>query len=106
MTPYEPGSLPEGRSGLVVRFRLRVRRFPSSNPYSRRICGTENPPYISEPVATQIRFRGSNVLSPLWCGSLERGCQLRCRPRHLIAVQNYEVRLKIVVVLHQNRKLL
>ncbi|GFU04463.1 uncharacterized protein TNCV_1080261 [Trichonephila clavipes] len=27
--------------------------------------------------------------SSRWCGSLERGCQLRCRPRHLTMVQNY-----------------
>ncbi|GBM43124.1 hypothetical protein AVEN_148693-1 [Araneus ventricosus] len=35
-------------------------------------------------------------------GSLERGCQLRCRPRHLTEVQNYEVRPKIALVLLQN----
>ncbi|GBM87360.1 hypothetical protein AVEN_112787-1 [Araneus ventricosus] len=30
--------------------------------------------------------------SSRWCrGSLERGCQLRCRPRHLTEVQNYEL---------------
>ncbi|GFV62497.1 uncharacterized protein TNCV_630761 [Trichonephila clavipes] len=36
----------------------------------------------------------SNVLPLVWCGSKERGCQLRFRPRHLTMVQNYEVRLQ------------
>ncbi|GBL92637.1 hypothetical protein AVEN_123807-1 [Araneus ventricosus] len=31
-----------------------------------------------------------NVLPLVWRGSLERECQLRRRPRHLTAVQNYE----------------
>ncbi|GFS83573.1 hypothetical protein TNCV_1657871 [Trichonephila clavipes] len=32
--------------------------------------------------------------SSRWCGSQERGsCQLRCRPRHLTMVQNYEAGL-------------
>ncbi|GFV93560.1 uncharacterized protein TNCV_1988721 [Trichonephila clavipes] len=32
--------------------------------------------------------------SSRWCGVVvrERGCQLRCRPRHLTMVQNYVVR--------------
>ncbi|GFT89802.1 uncharacterized protein TNCV_1665611 [Trichonephila clavipes] len=32
--------------------------------------------------------------SSRWCGVVVRigGCQLRCRPRHLIMVQNYVVR--------------
>ncbi|GFU82244.1 uncharacterized protein TNCV_1145741 [Trichonephila clavipes] len=34
----------------------------------------------------------SNVLLLVWCGSQERWCQLRCRPRHLTMVQNYVVR--------------
>ncbi|GBN41051.1 hypothetical protein AVEN_168166-1, partial [Araneus ventricosus] len=33
--------------------------------------------------------RGPNVLL-LWCGRLGRECQLRCRPRHLTVVPNYE----------------
>ncbi|GBL96912.1 hypothetical protein AVEN_182501-1 [Araneus ventricosus] len=32
----------------------------------------------------------------------EEGCQLRCRPRHLTAVRNYEVCPKIALVLPQN----
>ncbi|GFW34160.1 hypothetical protein TNCV_288421 [Trichonephila clavipes] len=27
-----------------------------------------------------------------WYGNLKRGCQLRCRPRHLTMLQSYEVR--------------
>ncbi|GBL80318.1 hypothetical protein AVEN_90487-1 [Araneus ventricosus] len=34
------------------------------------------------------------------------GCQLRCRPRHLTAVQNYEVRPKIALVLFENGALI
>ncbi|GBM33745.1 hypothetical protein AVEN_131648-1 [Araneus ventricosus] len=49
---------------------------------------------------------GSSVLSLVWCGSLERGCQLRCRPRHLTAIQKYEVRLQIALVLVQNGTLI
>ncbi|GFX45536.1 uncharacterized protein TNCV_2740731 [Trichonephila clavipes] len=32
--------------------------------------------------------------SSRWCGEVVRrgGCQLRCRPRHLTMVQNYEIR--------------
>ncbi|GFV75327.1 uncharacterized protein TNCV_1481731 [Trichonephila clavipes] len=30
--------------------------------------------------------------SSRWCGSWERGCQLRCRPRPLTMAQNYVVR--------------
>ncbi|GBN58922.1 hypothetical protein AVEN_123928-1 [Araneus ventricosus] len=33
----------------------------------------------------------SKLLPLVWCGSLERGCQLRCRPRHLTVVQNRSV---------------
>ncbi|GFY04429.1 uncharacterized protein TNCV_4415171 [Trichonephila clavipes] len=35
----------------------------------------------------------SNVLPFVWCGVVVRrgACQLRCRPRHLTMVQNYEV---------------
>ncbi|GBN64256.1 hypothetical protein AVEN_134307-1, partial [Araneus ventricosus] len=34
----------------------------------------------------------NSIWTLMWCGRFERGCQLRCRPRHLTAVQNYEVR--------------
>ncbi|GBO24807.1 hypothetical protein AVEN_180117-1 [Araneus ventricosus] len=46
--------------------------------------------------------------SPRWCGVevWRGGCQLRCRPRHLTEVQNYEVRPKIALVLLQNGTLI
>ncbi|GBN65446.1 hypothetical protein AVEN_168360-1 [Araneus ventricosus] len=59
----------------------------------RRECG---------PVARQIIRSGPNVLPLVWCGSLERVWQLRCRPFHPILVQNYEVRPQIAPVLLQN----
>ncbi|GBM08032.1 hypothetical protein AVEN_71470-1 [Araneus ventricosus] len=49
---------------------------------------------------------GSNVLPLVWWGSLERGCQFRCRPRHLTAIQKDEVRPKQALVLLQNRSLI
>ncbi|GBN56150.1 hypothetical protein AVEN_215301-1 [Araneus ventricosus] len=48
-------------------------------------------------------LRGPNVLPLLWGGSLERGRQLRGRPRHLMEVQNDEVRPKLALVLLQER---
>ncbi|GBO07716.1 hypothetical protein AVEN_37505-1 [Araneus ventricosus] len=58
--------------------------------WSRRVPGSkpdfiEDPPCIG-PAARSIIRRGSNVLPLVWCGTLERGFQLRCRPRHLPAV--------------------
>ncbi|GBN29884.1 hypothetical protein AVEN_178989-1 [Araneus ventricosus] len=87
-----------GRGGLVGRARLRGRRVPGSKPDS-----TEDPPCIG-PVEREIIRRGPNVLPLVWFGSLERGCQLRCRPRHLTEIQNDEVRPKIALVLLQNGK--
>ncbi|GBL89145.1 hypothetical protein AVEN_14400-1 [Araneus ventricosus] len=48
----------------------------------------------------------ANVLPLVWRGSLERGFQLRCCPRHLTVVQNYEVRPKRDLVLLQNETLI
>ncbi|GBL85469.1 hypothetical protein AVEN_34643-1 [Araneus ventricosus] len=86
--------------GLMVRSRLRCRRVKSSKPDS-----TEYPPRMG-PLAGQIIRRGPNDLPLQWCGSLERGCQLRFRPRHLTVVQNYEVHPKIALVLLQNLTLI
>ncbi|GBN87709.1 hypothetical protein AVEN_131809-1 [Araneus ventricosus] len=85
-----------GRGDLVVRSRLWGRRAPGSRPDS-----TEDPPCMG-PVARQIVRSGQT--SSRWCGVevWRGGCQLRCRPRHLTAVQNYEVRPKIALVLLQN----
>ncbi|GBL74700.1 hypothetical protein AVEN_243582-1 [Araneus ventricosus] len=85
-----------GGGGLVVRCRLWGWSIPGSKPDS-----TEQPP-CTGPLARQIIRRESNVLSLVWCGSLERWCQLRCRPRHLTVVQNYDVRPKIALVLLQS----
>ncbi|GFX26983.1 uncharacterized protein TNCV_1841551 [Trichonephila clavipes] len=55
-----------------------------------------------EPSTTKYQLRraamyiksieSSTALPLVWCGSWERGCQLRCRPRYLTMVQNYMVR--------------
>ncbi|GBN64508.1 hypothetical protein AVEN_114426-1 [Araneus ventricosus] len=89
-----------GRGGLVVRFRLWGRRVPGPRPDS-----TEDPPCMG-PAARQIIRSGQT--SSRWCGVevWRGGCQLRCRPRHLTEVQNYEVRPKIALVLLQNGTLI
>ncbi|GBM78526.1 hypothetical protein AVEN_260452-1 [Araneus ventricosus] len=83
----------KGRGSLVVRSRLWGRRAPGSKPDS-----TEDPPCI-EPVARYI-IRSCQTPSR-WCGvEVWRGRgQLRCRPRHLTAVQNDEVCPKTAPVL-------
>ncbi|GFW31058.1 hypothetical protein TNCV_4523271 [Trichonephila clavipes] len=37
-------------------------------------------------------IESSNVLPLVWCGSWERECQLKRRPRHLSMARNYKVR--------------
>ncbi|GBO07686.1 hypothetical protein AVEN_21865-1 [Araneus ventricosus] len=80
--------------------RLWDRRVPGSKPDS-----TEDLSCIG-PVARSIIRRESNVLPLVWCGTLERGFQLRCLPRHLPAVQTDEVRPKIALVLLRNGMLI
>ncbi|GBM28137.1 hypothetical protein AVEN_224194-1 [Araneus ventricosus] len=89
-----------GRGGLVVRSRPWGRRAPGSRPDS-----TEDPPCMGPAARYIIR---SGQTSSRWCGVEVRrgGCQLRCRPRHLTEVQNYEVRPKIALVLLQNGTLI
>ncbi|GBN80965.1 hypothetical protein AVEN_210748-1 [Araneus ventricosus] len=84
-----------GRFGLVVRCWIWSRRIQGSKPNST------NPSRIG-PVTRQIIRRWSNILPLVWCRSLERGCQLRCRPPHLTGAQNDEVRPKIALVWLQN----
>ncbi|GBL87933.1 hypothetical protein AVEN_192093-1 [Araneus ventricosus] len=79
-----------GRGCLMVRSRPRGRRVPGSKPVS-----TEEQPCT-------LNTSGPNVLPLVRCGSLERGCQLRCRPRHLTTFQNDEIRPKIALVFLQN----
>ncbi|GBN89322.1 hypothetical protein AVEN_94673-1 [Araneus ventricosus] len=69
----------EGLGGLVVRPRPLGRRAPGPKPDS-----TEDPPCMRPAARQLIRSQTSSR----WCG-MERGCQLRCRPRHLTVAQNY-----------------
>ncbi|GBM29959.1 hypothetical protein AVEN_167437-1 [Araneus ventricosus] len=72
---------------------------------SSRWCVAHNPRPPTHPEGLEsTRMEGGTSL--VWCGSLERGCQLRCYPRHLTTVQNYEVRPKIALVLLQNGTLI
>ncbi|GBN36750.1 hypothetical protein AVEN_29507-1 [Araneus ventricosus] len=77
----------------------------ASGPEDPRPDSTEDPPCMG-PAARQIIRSGQT--SSRWCGveAWRRGCQLRCRPRHLSAFQNYEVRPKIALVLLQNGTLI
>ncbi|GBL92985.1 hypothetical protein AVEN_54624-1 [Araneus ventricosus] len=81
----------EGRCGLVVKSRLR--RVPGS-----KLDSTEDPPCVWA-CCTLNHTEG-------WCGSLERGCRLWCRPHDLPVVQNYEVRPKTALVLLQSGTLI
>ncbi|GBM21622.1 hypothetical protein AVEN_172474-1 [Araneus ventricosus] len=74
------------RSGLVGWSRLRA---GGSKPDS-----TEDPPCMCVWCVLNLS-RGPDIIPLVSCGSLERGCQLKSRPRNLTAVQNYEVRSKI-----------
>ncbi|GBL93949.1 hypothetical protein AVEN_76680-1 [Araneus ventricosus] len=85
----------QGRGGLVVRFR--GRRVPDL-----KLDSTEDPPCMWACCRlnnTQSAKRPPAVVErKFWRG----GCQLRCRPNHLTAVQNVEVCPKIVLVLLQS----
>ncbi|GBL82686.1 hypothetical protein AVEN_263751-1 [Araneus ventricosus] len=94
-------SLLKDYHSLVARCRPRSPKVPGSKPGS-----TEDPSCIG-PAAHKIIHRESNVLPLVWCGvSLERGFQLSCCPRHLTAVQKYEVCPKIALVSLQNATLI
>ncbi|GBL73670.1 hypothetical protein AVEN_230669-1 [Araneus ventricosus] len=82
---YTHSALLLGRAGLVVRSRLRGRRAPGSKP----------------DFTEDLSCIGPNALRLVWCGSLERGCQLRCSLRHLT-----EVPPKMALVLLQNGALI
>ncbi|GBN15079.1 hypothetical protein AVEN_132814-1 [Araneus ventricosus] len=70
-----------GRGGLLLRSRHLSRMVPESKPNS-----TEDPSCIGSPAGV----------------GLERESQLRCRLRHLTAVQKYVIRPKIVLVVLKN----
>ncbi|GBN70834.1 hypothetical protein AVEN_107868-1 [Araneus ventricosus] len=67
-------------------------------------------PFIGRSLCDRVSMKGLSMaddilllgLPVVWCGSSKRGWQLRCRSRHMIAVQNYESRPKIALVLLQN----
>ncbi|GBM76444.1 hypothetical protein AVEN_31133-1 [Araneus ventricosus] len=62
-----------------------------------RVCGSEK---------DKSGVYELNDLPLVWCGCLAKGCQLRCRPCHLTAVQNFEVSPQIAVVSLENGKLI
>ncbi|GBL96061.1 hypothetical protein AVEN_104306-1 [Araneus ventricosus] len=67
---------------------------------------TEDPPSMRT-CCTLNHSRRLNFLSLKWCGGLGRRMQeLKCRPRRLTAIQNYEVNPKIAFVLLQNGTLI
>ncbi|GFU71340.1 hypothetical protein TNCV_4280331 [Trichonephila clavipes] len=78
-------SLSEGRGSLVV-------KVTDSWPEYHEIetSTTEDPPCRG--VRCIFKYIEAQM-SSRWCGGevRRRGYQLRCRPRHLIMVQNYEV---------------
>ncbi|GBL84611.1 hypothetical protein AVEN_191074-1 [Araneus ventricosus] len=82
----------------------RVKVPASEAPCSRPDSNKD--PSCNGPVVHQIIRMEPNVLLPVWCGSLERGCQLMCCPCHLPTVQNDEVRPKIASFCFKNRTLI
>ncbi|GBM80851.1 hypothetical protein AVEN_205053-1 [Araneus ventricosus] len=82
-----------GGGGLVIRCRPQSRGFPGLKLHS-----TEYPSLIG-PASSYIIRKGSNVLPKVWYGNMEWASSSGCRSRHLITVQNYEVRPKIALIL-------
>ncbi|GBN85570.1 hypothetical protein AVEN_15760-1 [Araneus ventricosus] len=75
----------KGRGVLVVRSRLRDQKFPGSKPESAVCTGLLQ-------VKSYIRAEES---SDSVVQKFGEGCQLRCCPRHLTALQNCDGRTKI-----------
>ncbi|GBM82708.1 hypothetical protein AVEN_107737-1 [Araneus ventricosus] len=80
----------QGHGGFRAESRLRSWSVTGSRPEP-----IENPPCIR---AGRSIGQGRNVRPLVWRGG--------CRPRHLTAVQNYEVRSNIALVLLQNGALI
>ncbi|GBO15069.1 hypothetical protein AVEN_31490-1 [Araneus ventricosus] len=81
--------LPRGHGGQVERCRPRTRKVPNPIPLNiRLVLGLLQ---VRSYIGGQMPFAGV-----IWKFGEGR---LRCRPRHMIAVQNYNVRLKIALVL-------
>ncbi|GBM73843.1 hypothetical protein AVEN_100547-1 [Araneus ventricosus] len=89
----------DGRDGPVVRSQLQDRIIPCSQPDS-----TEGPLYMS----TCFILNHAQCLKLLFAGVVRKfgeRVQIRWRPRHPIAVQDYEVTPKIPLLLLQNGSL-
>ncbi|GFU07581.1 uncharacterized protein TNCV_2225541 [Trichonephila clavipes] len=75
----------KGLRSPVIKVSDRGRHVMSSSPST-----TKDP---SRPVQRCTLNLSKAETSSRWCGVVvRRGCQLRCRPRHLTVVQNYVVR--------------
>ncbi|GBN60649.1 hypothetical protein AVEN_130661-1 [Araneus ventricosus] len=86
--------LPGSSGGLMVRSRRRGRRIPDSK--------TNSPDVDVDLLHVKSYVGGQNILPMVWFESRDKKCQLRYRPSHLTAIQNYSVRPKIALVLLQN----
>ncbi|GFY27616.1 uncharacterized protein TNCV_910671 [Trichonephila clavipes] len=62
---------------------------------SKQACHEFEPSTAEDPPCREkMLFKyveSSNILPLVWCGSKKKGCQVRCRPRHLTMVQVYEI---------------
>ncbi|GBM44123.1 hypothetical protein AVEN_242228-1 [Araneus ventricosus] len=89
----------QGRIGLVVKYWPRSRRVQAQNTIPLKLrCMLR--------LLLDKSYVGGDMPSH-WCGeeASRGGCHLRCRPRHLKAVPNYEDPAKIAFVLLQNNLL-
>ncbi|GBM71075.1 hypothetical protein AVEN_186645-1 [Araneus ventricosus] len=77
-----------GRGGLVARYRPRSRSVLGSRPYS-----TEDPPCM-QTCCTINHTKGAKCPPAGVVRNFGEGFQFRCRPRHLTAAQNDEIRPK------------
>ncbi|GBL80362.1 hypothetical protein AVEN_92272-1 [Araneus ventricosus] len=85
------------RSGLVVKSGSRGQSVSGSKPDS-----TEEPPYKRVWCTSSSSGPTGKCPADGMARMFGEGYQLRCRPRHQSAVENYEVRPKMVLVLLQN----
>ncbi|GBM24430.1 hypothetical protein AVEN_76159-1 [Araneus ventricosus] len=65
----------------------------------------KHPPAVAHcarPIQTGVSPGNRTEGTLVWCESLERERELRCRLRHLTTVENYDVRPKIALLFLQN----
>ncbi|GBM81838.1 hypothetical protein AVEN_147577-1, partial [Araneus ventricosus] len=104
-----------GCGGLVERSRHQDRKVPGWKPSSTEDLPCIGP--IGRQLTTHSRWYGAKIpilARPTQEGTSNSsdaeasrgGCQPRCRPRHLTAAQNYEVRPKATLVLFRNETLI